>query len=320
MTLTPLTLAALASAGVPGLFPVAADPFDEENPDYVSAVVVDSARQRWLVRSPRTVQAGVRLESEHVILHSFSPSLRARMPFQLPTVVGSADRGGLRSFVYPQIPGQVVELEELIRRSRVVDPERPSVGTQLGRAIATIHALPEDLIREGNLPVYDAEQCRQRMLSDLDRAAGTGRVPAPLLRRWERLLEDPTLWRFRTTVVHGDLSEDSLIFEGGRLSGIRGWHDLQVADPAMDFAWLMSCPEQEFADRIVEVYTVELPHAPDEHLLTRAYLHAEFALATWLVRAVDREDEPTVREAGEMLRVLEQDLAESGALDHAPGS
>ena len=307
----------MASAGVPGLFPVGADLFEEENPDYVCAVVLDSARQRWIVRSPLNVQAGVRLESEHVILHSFSPGLRARLPFQLPTVVGSADRGGLRSFVYPEIPGQILEIEELARRWHIITPERPSLATQLGTAIATVHTLPTDLVQEADLPVYDAEQCRQRMLSDLDRAAGTGRIPSPLLRRWERLLEDPSLWRFRTTVVHGDLSEDSLIMDGNRLAGVRGWHDLQVADPAVDFSWLMSCPEQAFADAIVEVYSMALPQAPDDHLLTRAYLHAEFALATWLVKAADREDESTVAEASQMLQTLEEDLRESGDLDRS---
>ena len=132
----------MASAGVPGLFPVAVDAYEVENPEYVGAVVLDSARQRWIVRCPRTQEASVRLESEHVILHSFTPGLRARLPFQLPTVVGSADRDGLRTFVYPEIPGEVVDIEELVRRSHVVSPEREPLSTQLGKALATIHTLP----------------------------------------------------------------------------------------------------------------------------------------------------------------------------------
>ena len=131
----------MASAGVPGLFPVAVDAYEVENPEYVGAVVLDSARQRWIVRCPRTQEASVRLESEHVILHSFTPGLRARLPFQLPTVVGSADRDGLRTFVYPEIPGEVVDIEELVRRSHVVSPEREPLSTQLGKALATIHTL-----------------------------------------------------------------------------------------------------------------------------------------------------------------------------------
>lgn len=314
MTSTPLTLAALASAGVPGLFPIAADEYEPDHPDYASAVVLDSARQRWIVRSPLNQEASVRLESEHVILHSFSPGLRARLPFQLPTVVGSADSDGLKTFVYPEVRGEVVDIEELARRAHVVAPDRDPLAAQVGKALAVIHSLPVDLVQEADLPTYTAEQCRRRMLSELDRAAGTRRVSSPLLRRWEAWLEDDAMWDFRPVVVHGDLSEENLVLDGTRLSAIRGWSDLQVADPAIDFAWLMACPDQEFADAVVEVYSVRMSQAPDDFLLRRAYLHAEFALAQWLVRAVEEDDSATIREAEDLLRTLEDDLRDSGAL------
>ncbi|GEM_PF-286402 len=313
--LTPLTLAAMASAGVPGLFPVAASPYEEDNPDYASAVVLDSARQRWIVRAPQNHEASVRLESEHVILHSFSPGLRARLPFQLPTVVGSASSQGLQTFVYPEVPGEVLDIEELARRSHVVTPERDPLSTQLGKVIATIHTLPAELVQEADLPMYSHEQCRKRMLSELDRAASTRKVPSALLRRWEAWLEDENMWQFRPTVVHGDLSEDNIVLDGTRLSAVRGWHDLHVGDPALDFSWLMSCPDQEFADAIIEIYSVQLPHAPDRYLLRRAYLHAEFAIAQWLIRATEQRDQDTIREAVSMLEDLESDLRASGALD-----
>ncbi|MDN5617092.1 MAG: phosphotransferase [Kocuria sp.] len=311
----------MASAGVPGLFPVAAYPYEDDNPDYGSALVVDSARQRWIVRAPQNHEASVRLESEHVILHSFSPGLRARLPFQLPTVVGSADSRGLKTFVYPEVPGEVLDIEELARRSHVVSPEREPLATQLGKMIATIHTLPAEMVQEADLPIYSNEQCRRRMLSELDRSASTGRIPSALLRRWEAWLEDESMWQFRPTAVHGDLTEDNLVLDGTLLTAVRGWHDLHVGDPAIDFSWLMSCPDQEFTDAIIEVYSVQLPHAPDQHLLRRAYLHAEFALAQWLVRSLEQDDRESVDEAVSMLRALESDLRESGALSPtAPGT
>lgn len=311
----------MASAGVPGLFPVAAYPYEDDNPDYGSALVVDSARQRWIVRAPQNHEASVRLESEHVILHSFSPGLRARLPFQLPTVVGSADSRGLKTFVYPEVPGEVLDIEELARRSHVVSPEREPLATQVGKMIATIHTLPAEMVQEADLPIYSNEQCRRRMLSELDRAASTGKIPSALLRRWEAWLEDESMWQFRPTAVHGDLTEDNLVLDGTLLTAVRGWHDLHVGDPAIDFSWLMSCPDQEFTDAIIEVYSVQLPHAPDQYLLRRAYLHAEFALAQWLVRSLEQDDRESVDEAVSMLRALESDLRESGALSPtAPGT
>ena len=44
------------------------------------------------------------------------------------------------------------------------------------------------------MPVYDAESYRTRRLADLDRGASTGHIPATLLSRWERALDDVTLW------------------------------------------------------------------------------------------------------------------------------
>ena len=298
----------MASAGVPGLFPVAAYPYEDDNPDYGSALVVDSARQRWIVRAPQNHEASVRLESEHVILHSFSPGLRARLPFQLPTVVGSADSRGLKTFVYPEVPGEVLDIEELARRSHVVSPEREPLATQVGKMIATIHTLPAEMVQEADLPIYSNEQCRRRRLSDLARAASTGKIPSALLRRWEAWLEDESMWQFRPTAVHGDLTEDNLVLDGTLLTAVRGWHDLHVGDPAIDFSWLMSCPDQEFTDAIIEVYSVQLPHAPDQFLLRRAYLHAEFALAQWLVRSLEQDDRESVDEAVSMLRVLGFDV------------
>ncbi|OAX61428.1 hypothetical protein A5N15_05265 [Rothia kristinae] len=305
----------MASAGCPGSFPVAVDAYEVENPEYVGAVVLDSARQRWIVRCPRTQEASVRLESEHVILHSFTPGCGLACPSSCPP--SSARRTGTGCG------------RSCTRRSRVrwwtsrswcaaptwSSPEREPLSTQLGKALATIHTLPIEIVREGDLPTYTAQRCRDRMLAELDRAAGTGKVPAPLLRRWESRLEDPRLWRFRPTVIHGDLSEENLVLDGTRLAAVRGWHDMQVADPAADFAWLMSCPDQDFADAIVEVYTVQLPHTPDPHLLRRAYLHAEFALAQWLVRGTEQGDEATVSEAQAMLRTLERGPARIRALD-----
>lgn len=300
---------------MPGLFPVAADAYEADHPDYESAVVVDSARQRWIVRTPRHHEASVRLETEHVILHAFTPGLRARLPFQLPTVVGSAEQEGLRTFVYPQVRGEVVELDELVRRSRVVSPDREPLAAQIGQVLATVHMLPTDLVQQEDLPSYTPEQTRRRLLAEVDRAAGTGRVPSTLLRRWESWLEDQQLWAFEPTVVHGDLSEDSLIVDGARVAEVRGWHDIHVGDPAADFAWLMSCPDQHFTDQVLEVYTVRLSDAPDAALLRRAYLYAEFALARWLVRAQEQEDHQALREATEMLLELERDLRNSGAFE-----
>ena len=164
---------------------------------------------------------------------------------------------------------------------------------------------------DADLPAYSAEQCRKRMLHDLDRAATTGQIPGQLLRRWEEAMEDTTLWQFSTRVVHGDLHEDNITVDHGSLASFTGWSDLHVGDPAEDFSWLVGMSDSTFADTVLEAYSVAAVQPPDRHLLRRAHLKAEFALAEWLVRGVDRDIPSMVDNARRMLDTLARDVRAS---------
>ena len=73
-------------------------------------------------------------------------------------------------------------------------------------------------------------------------------MPTGLLARWEKLLEDVTLWRFAPTPTHGDLTGDQVlvVFDddgdaaSGRVKALTGWEDAKVADPADDFFALVT--------------------------------------------------------------------------------
>ena len=110
MTLTPLQLAAIVSAGVPGIYPVGASAVLDDTADFDSAIIVDSTNRRWRVRAPRRPDASMRLEAEHLILQSFTPGLRARLPFQVPTVVGTVPYQDGSVFIYTHIPGTSYEI------------------------------------------------------------------------------------------------------------------------------------------------------------------------------------------------------------------
>src|SRR3954454_5987395 len=74
---SPLALAALATVAVPGL-----DAFDVRRPprpgtDYDTAVVIDSTRQRWVVRAPQHSAAAAGLEAEAVLLGQLEPAVEA---------------------------------------------------------------------------------------------------------------------------------------------------------------------------------------------------------------------------------------------------
>lgn len=301
----PIELAAVATAAVPGLTPTAVSSAPDDPADFDSALLLDSEGKHWRVRSPRHAEASARLETEFLVLRAFAPGIRAELPFLMPTVAGTVRQGELSTFVYSHLAGATRSVEELSNGS-------PALAREIGAALAAIHDLPRSLVSNADLPSYTPNEFRQRRLNELDQAATTGKIPPLLLRRWEHAMEDVSLWRFNPCVVHGDLHEDNLLVDGDRVTAVTGWTDLRIGDPADDMAWLVASNEQAFVDSVLEHYTASRRDAPDAHLLRRAALSAEFALAQYLVKGLAAGDQDMIREAESMLTALAEDVAEYG--------
>ncbi|MDQ1059436.1 macrolide phosphotransferase [Arthrobacter globiformis] len=301
----PIELAAVATAAVPGLSPTAVSSAPDDPADFDSALLLDAEGKRWRVRSPRHAEASTRLETEFLVLRAFAPAIRAELPFLMPTVAGTVRQQDLTTFVYSHLHGATRTVEEL-----TAGP--PQLAKEIGTALAAIHDLPRALVSNADLPSYTPNEFRQRRLNELDQAATTGKIPALLLRRWEHAMEDVSLWRFNPCVVHGDLHEDNLLVEDHRVTAVTGWTDLRIGDPADDLAWLVASNEHEFVDAVVKHYTAKRRDAPDNHLLRRAALSAEFALAQYLVKGIAAADADMIAEAEGMLSTLADDIAEYG--------
>jgi macrolide phosphotransferase len=300
---SPLQLAAIASAAVPGLDPVTVESLPSLPHDrFDVAFVRDSEHRRWVVRAPRSEAAGAELDAAVGLLGL----LGRRLSFAVPTPRGFlALKGGGRAAVYPFIAGDPIDFGEL--------PDGPGLAAEIGRAIAAVHNLDPRLVDEAGLPTYDADAYRSRRLSHLDRAAATGRVPHALLERWERALEDVSLWRFAATPVHGQLSGEQVlvVFDGddastGRVRGLIGWERAQVADPADDFAALVEQAPPAAVERALEAYAHARLERPDPNLLVRARLAGELGLLRDLMDALARRDEAAVEGLTTRLRRLDE--------------
>lgn len=300
-----MELAALATAAVPGLTPSGVASIPDEPEDFDSAMIVDESKQRWRVRAPRHEEASMRLERELTVLHAFTPAVRAELPFLIPSVAGTIRQGALRSFVYNHVHGANYDLEGMSRLGE-------ATAIQIGKALAAIHDIPDEIAERGDFPAYTAEEFRQRRLNELDQAAMTGKIPVTLLRRWEHALEDVNLWRFNPTLVHGDLHEESFLINDSRVVAISGWTDVHVGDPADDFAWLQASDDPAFVTAVMDAYVAARGEHADPHISRRAALAAEFALAQWLSRSLASGDEEAIAEAHQMLEDLDKDIREFG--------
>lgn len=293
-------LAALATVAVPGL-----DVIDVRRPhgsrsDFDVAVVIDATRKRWVVRAPVREAAGAALEAELALLEGLGVFHDdGTLPFDVPRPAGYAHlpEGG-RAVVYPEIHGGALGLGYLT--------PGPGLAAAVGRAIAAIHELPTSLVEDAGLPVYDAEAYRRRRLAEVDAAATTGKVPASLLRRWEKALEDVSLWRFKPVVVHGDLSADHVLVVEDRVVGVLDWGEAKVADPADDLAWLLVAAPEDTVDTIMEAYALRRRESADPRLVERAQLAGELALARWLLHGVHTASQEVIDDAEQMLIELDE--------------
>lgn len=299
---SPLVLAALSTVAVPDLDAVDVRRASHPGPGIDAAVVIDATGGRWVTRAPQDAAAGATLEAEVALLTGLGTHADAgALPFAVPRLAGAVvlPEGG-RAVVHRQLPGRPIRLEEL--------GPGPGLAAALGRAIAAIHELPVSVVENAGLPVYDADTYRRRRLTELDEAARTGHVPAFLLRRWERALEDVSLWRFQPTVVHGDLSSEHVLVTDTEPVGILGWSETKVADPADDLAWLLVAAPQPAVDPIIEAYHLRRTELRDPHLATRALLAGELAVARWLMHGVNTGDDAVVADARSMLGELVEHL------------
>lgn len=306
MQLTSYAIAALATVAIPGLDVRHATSAPAAT-GFQAAVAIDSEDRQWLVQVPATPTAGAAAEAEIALLSALSPLVdQGILPFVVPRAAGFAPllEGG-RAVVFRRLVGTALNLQKL--------QPGPGAAASLGRAIAAIHELPRAIIEDAGRPSYTADEYRRRHLAQLDEAASTGRIPAFLLRRWETALENAALWRFSPVVTHGDLAPESVIMAHGQVSAIVDWTGAQVADPADDLAWLLAAAPQDCTESIIEAYQLRRTELLDPHLLDRAQLLTELALAKWLQHGVRLNDPVIIADAVEMMSDLVEVTTETGS-------
>ena len=292
-----LSLAAMASVAVAGLNPTRLALPQSETPERHIIGVIDTQGRHWEVHEARTDAVGASLEAEAEVLRRIGRVVDdGRLSFDVPRVSGSLRQKDAHIQVRSHVEGKPIPVETL--------RPGPGMSAGLGKALGEIHELAMRVVSEAGMPVYDAEEVRRRWLSLLDDTAATGRTPPALLGRWEQALEDTALWRFRPTVVHGDLAEENVLVAGGTVVAVRGWSQAHVGDPAEDLAWVYSSAPVDCLDSIEDAYDIARPEGVDRHLRERAELVSELSLARWLLHGVRTGDKPVINDAVAMLEDL----------------
>ena len=295
-----LTLAALATSAVDGLDLASTTSFagHGEN-DFDSALLTGRDGRHWIIRLPRNERAEAEQSADLVALRALSAGIRSRLPFAVSAFVGQTPVDGTRAIVYEFVYGSKTHFDELS-----AGPD--GLAASVGRAIAAIHALPTSFVADAGLPVLTSIESLRGAVSVMDRAAATGLVPAQLLGRWERATEDSHLWQFQPTVINNTLSAESFLSANGAITGLLGWHELRVGDPARDLCWILGAPA-DVVDSALDAYN-SARGTLDRQVGQRAKLYAELEVARWLLHGTQQRSTEIVDDAVGMLSAIVDDV------------
>jgi macrolide phosphotransferase len=304
MARSPLILAALAKDAVPQFDFAQVKHLDGGTSGaFDAALLTAKSGEHFVVRMANSASAGTELEAEIRAIKAFTPVVRLNLPFEISQLIGDTqDSDGQRAMVFNFVYGNSIE----VSRVDAISDLTLSIAT----AIATIHKLPAELVQNAGFPELDPAANLKYRVSELDRAAQTGKVPPVLLQRWESALEDVNLFRYQPTVIHGSLNGHSMLELDGKVSGVLHWSGLRIADPAEDIAWIVGGAAPELSKNLMARYFEARPGA-DVNIWPRALLYSELELTRWLLHGYSTGNQEIIEDAVGMLLVLTEEV-ESG--------
>lgn len=299
-----LTLAALATAAVPGFEPTGSMPVTTgSHGEFDTALVSQRGAETYLVRVPTSIASQNDLINQVVALNAMTQGVRSRLIFEVPTVIGRAPIAKTFGAVFNYLPGNVISLKDF--------DGNLSLAILVGRATGSIHQLPTGFVGEAGLPVFSAAETQRQTAELVDRGRVSGLLPAVLLQRWSEAVSDDSLWQFEPTVIHGALSVDRFVIGEDSVSAVLGWGSLRVGDPAWDLHWLVSLDAQS-ESQAFDSYADVRQSAVDPMLHERAVLYSELELVRWLVHGLELNRQDIVDDAVAMLDRLVDSVRDEG--------
>jgi macrolide phosphotransferase len=291
MARSDLTLAALATAAVPGLDVVRSRGYGGDG-EYESAIVETRDGRELVVRVPTSQGAETEQGADIIALGALTTGVRERLPFDVPEYLGQAPVSGTRAAVYVFLPGSPLDLDGVAGDGEL--------ARSIGAAIAAIHSLPAAFVGENGLPVLSASDCRASTLSLIETGVGTGLVPVALRERWRDAAGQSSIWQFQPTVINGTLSAESFLVDGPSVTAVQGWSALRVGDPARDLQWMLAM-DTEAVESALGAYGAARRVTTDHQFTQRALLYSELEVLRWLLHGRELHEQSIVDDAVEMM-------------------
>ena len=298
-----LILAALAKAALPGVdFNRAVEVTNDSS--LKVAVLYATDGSSIIAKRPTRQSARNEIELQVRGLQALGESTRSRLPFAVESLLSRLDLAPNDSvWFFNQLEGSETYLDKLSPSGTLAE--------SIGEALGAIHNLPLSVVTDAFLPEFNPADIALKYVTEMDKMAETGKIPASLLDRWQGALEDVSLFRYQPTVVHGSIDSDNVlsgvIDHAQVVTGITNWSEMHIGDPAEDFGWIFGSALPELADAILLSYNTRHPNS-DTTLRQRGHLYSELQAGRWLLHGLALGDEEIIADAEEIIADLAQAL------------
>lgn len=298
---SPYLLAAMASAIAPKLSVVAVHdaanlPETGVRKSIETSVVLDAKGAEYDIAVAESPAAGRLLRKR-----ALAAKLLGRTPatqglgIRLEQAVATGDVEKLPVTITRHLEGTPVDFGEL-------SLER---CTELGTAIATIHLLDSDFLLDAGYPRFSAEGIRKDLDNWVAQLKASPEVPEAIAQRWGQLTTIDALWDFTPRVIHGDYSSNDVLFRDDSVHALRNWEQIQVSDPARDFAWAYNeWISDDQRDALLSAYGRMMGSHMDARIVPRARMWRQLDIVRDLLQALSAADREWIRAARERVERL----------------
>jgi aminoglycoside phosphotransferase (APT) family kinase protein len=188
---------------------------------------------------------------------------------------------------------------------------------ELGTAIATIHLLDADFLLDAAYPRFSAEDIRKDLDKWVIHLKSSPEVPEAIAERWEQLVGIDALWDFTPRTIHGDYFPNDVLFRDNSVRAVRNWEQIQVSDPARDFAWAYNeWISNEQRDALLTAYGRMMGSHMDSRIVPRARLWRQMDIVRGLLQALAAADRDWIRAARQQVEHLASILSPVVAVKH----
>lgn len=204
----------------------------ESGLDFQGAIAQTKKGASWLLRIPRRLDVLASVQREWDILTLVRPHLPVQVPnWQICTN---------ELIAYPLLAGKpagTIDPELQAYRWEIDAQHLPHTYLRsLGDALAALHNIQHQAVAKVGLKTPSITEIRTTWSERIARVKEAYSVNPKLSNRWQRWLDNDTLWPEHTTLIHGDLHPGHILIDcQGQVTGLIDWSEARVDDLALDF-------------------------------------------------------------------------------------